>query len=228
MSAVFESRRSDSPYIEIIWRGHVEQDYSPVCPADSHWNLLFVRRGSQIRVTAEGATTQFVPKDQFAGSEFLVIKFAYGVFMPYLPPDNLVNVDAVLPEATGNAFWLHGSVWQLPDFDNVETFVDRMVREGLLVHDPVVPAVLQDQSPDVSFRTVRRRFLRATGLTHGAIRQIERAQQAATLLEQGAPILDAVYEVGYADQPHLTRSLKRFYGLTPAQIVRPPQAMSAS
>ena len=228
MSAFFESRMSDSPYIQIIWRGHVEQDYSPVCPADSHWNLLFTRRGSRIRVTAEGATTQFIPKDQFEGSEFLVIKFAHGVFMPNLPPDGLVNVDAVLPEATGNAFWLHGSVWQLPDFNNVETFVDRMVRDGLLVHDPVVPTVLQDQSPDVSLRTVRRRFLRATGLTHGEIRQIERAQQAAMLLEQGAPILDAVFAVGYADQPHLTRSLKRFYGQTPAQIVRPAAVVAAS
>jgi hypothetical protein len=27
----------------------------------------------------------------------------------------------------------------------------------------------------------------------------------------------------YADQPHLTRSLKRFAGQTPAQIVRPGQ-----
>lgn len=58
------------------------------------------------------------------------------------------------------------------------------------------------------------------GLTQGSIRQIERAQQAAALLERGVPILDAVYETGYANQPHLTRSLKRFYGQTPAQIAR--------
>jgi methylphosphotriester-DNA--protein-cysteine methyltransferase len=72
----------------------------------------------------------------------------------------------------------------------------------------------------MSSRTVRRRFLLATGLTPKAIQQIERAQKAAALLEQGVSILDAVYQAGYADQPHMTRSLRRFTGQTPAQIAR--------
>lgn len=221
MSATFEGRASDSPYIEIVWRGRVEQDYSPVCPADVRWNLLFVKQRGQVCVSAEGATTQFVPKNQFEGSEFLVIKFRLGVFMPYLPPANLVNGDAILPEAgSSRSFWLNGSAWQLPDFDNVEIFVQRMVREGLLVQEPIVRAVLQDQPKPVSARTVRRRFLLTTGLTPKTIQQIERAQQAQAMLEQGVPILDAVYQLGYADQPHMTRSLKRFIGYTPAEIAR--------
>jgi helix-turn-helix protein len=220
VSAIFEGRLSDSPYVEIVWRGHVERDYSPICPADSHWNLLFTRRGGQVRVSVEGATSQFVPKNQFEGSEFLVIKFKLGVFMPNLPAGTLLNSDAILPEAASRSFWLNGSAWQIPDFDNAETFVDRLVREGLLVREPVVHAALQDQPLSISPRTLRRRFLLSTGLTPTTIQQIERAQQAAALLERGVPILDAVYEVGYADQPHLTRSLKRFYGQTPAEIAR--------
>jgi AraC-like DNA-binding protein len=218
MSAIFESRLSDSPYIEILWRGRVEQDYSPVCPADVRWNLLFTKHHGRIRVSAEGATTAFVPKNQFEGVEFLVIKFKLGVFMPYLPAENLLNGDAILPEAAGKSFWLDGAAWQYPDFDNAETFVDRLVRDEVLVHDPVVTAALQDHPLAWSSRTVRRRFLRATGLTPKTIQQIERAKQAAALLEQGVSILDAVHEAGYADQPHLTRSLKRFVGFTPAQI----------
>jgi methylphosphotriester-DNA--protein-cysteine methyltransferase len=57
-----------------------------------------------------------------------------------------------------------------------------------------------------------------TGLTHQTILQIERARLAARLLEQGMPILDVVFEAGYFDQPHLSRSLKFFIGQTPAQI----------
>jgi methylphosphotriester-DNA--protein-cysteine methyltransferase len=57
-------------------------------------------------------------------------------------------------------------------------------------------------------------------LTHGTFAQIERAQQAVNLLERGLSIADAVYQAGYADQPHLTRSLRRFMGQTPAQILR--------
>jgi AraC-like DNA-binding protein len=73
---------------------------------------------------------------------------------------------------------------------------------------------------ELSLRSVQRRFLRATGLTYGTLDQIERAREAATLLEQGISIADAVYYAGYADQPHLTRSLKRFVGQTPGQILR--------
>jgi methylphosphotriester-DNA--protein-cysteine methyltransferase len=69
-------------------------------------------------------------------------------------------------------------------------------------------------------RTVRYRFLRSTGLTQSYIRQFERAQRAEALLKQGVAILDTVHELGYFDQPHLTRSLKQFVGYTPAQIIR--------
>jgi AraC-like DNA-binding protein len=60
--------------------------------------------------------------------------------------------------------------------------------------------------------------VQATGLTYGTIVQIERAREAVTVLKRGASIADAIYQVGYYDQPHLTRSLKRFVGKTPAQI----------
>ena len=98
------------------------------------------------------------------------------------------------------------------------------MRDEDLVCDPVVTAALQDQLPEMSSRTVRHRFLRATGQTQNHIRQYERAQRAAALLRQGVSILDTVFTEGYFDQPHLTRSLKQFIGYTPAQIIRDSQA----
>jgi AraC-like DNA-binding protein len=79
--------------------------------------------------------------------------------------------------------------------------------------------VLQQQLKDLSLRSVQRRFRRATGLTQCAVRQIERAREAVALLEQGRAILDIVDLAGYADQSHLTRSLKHLIGQTPAQIM---------
>jgi hypothetical protein len=219
MTALFEGRLSDSAYIEMVWRGWVEEDYSPVCPADTHWNFLFTKYQGEVQVSVEGATTQYVPKKQFQGAEFLVIKFKLGVYMPDLPAANFVNGDTFLPEASNQSFWLKGSTWQLPDYNNVETFVEWLAREDLLVYEPVVNAILQEHKPDVSSRTIRRRFLQATGLTPKTIQQIERAQNAASMLENGISILDTTYELAYSDQAHLTRSLKRFLGLTPAQIV---------
>jgi AraC-like DNA-binding protein len=69
-------------------------------------------------------------------------------------------------------------------------------------------------------RSVQRWIRHTTGLTHAVIKQIERAHQAVALLEAGATILDVVERAGYADQPHLTRALRRFIGHTPARIVR--------
>src|SRR5206468_4004694 len=104
--------------------------------------------------------------------------------------------------------------------ENADTFVDRLVRDGLLAREPVVEAALHGRLNELSLRSVQRRFLRATGLTHGTVFQIKRAHQAAALLQQGVSILDTVDQAGYADQPHLTRSLKRFLGHTPAHVIR--------
>jgi hypothetical protein len=56
------------------------------------------------------------------------------------------------------------------------------VRQGRLAREPVVDAALQGQLQDRELRTIQRRFLRATGLTQSAARQIERARYATHLL----------------------------------------------
>ena len=99
-------------------------------------------------------------------------------------------------------------------------FVDRLVRQGILVRDPLVEAAIRGRTTDMSIRSLQHRFLQATGLTHKTIQQIERARSAVSLLEQGTPILDTAFELGYFDQAHLTNSLKRFIGRTPTQITR--------
>jgi AraC-like DNA-binding protein len=58
-------------------------------------------------------------------------------------------------------------------------------------------------------------------LTRGAIEQIGRAERAVELLSRGMSPIEAARRAGYADQPHLTRSLKRLVGQTPSQIVSP-------
>ena len=88
------------------------------------------------------------------------------------------------------------------------------------MRDPVIEAAIQGHTPDMSIRFLPYRFLQASGLSHKTIQQIERARRAVSLLEQGTPILDTAFELGYFDQAHLTNSLKRFIGKTPAQIAQ--------
>ncbi len=152
------------------------------------------------------------------GVELLWIKFKLGTFIPRLPVRGLLNTELTLPEAGGKSFWLNSTAWQLPNYENADTFVNQLVRDGMLEFDPVVPATLRDEQVNIPDRTVRHRFQRATGLTHVHIRQHERAQYAASLLRQGRSILDTVFDAGYFDQPHMTRALKQFVGYTPAQL----------
>jgi hypothetical protein len=154
------------------------------------------------------------------GAEILWIKFKLGTFMPHLPTKKFLNVETPLPDATKKSFWLYGSTWHYPDYENVETFAAQLARQEILVRDPLVDAILQGQPHDLADRTVRYRFLRATGITQNSIYQYQRAQKAAALLQQGVSILDTVYEAGYFDQPHLTRSLKQWIGHTPAEILK--------
>lgn len=219
MSFVFEERPSDSPFVERVWRTQSERAGSFTSLAATHWEMVVTTMNGKPSITVRGPETKATPANSPADAEFFGIVFRLGTFMPDFPAARLIDRnDATLPEATGKSFWLASSTWQLPDYDNADTFVNRLVRQGLLVRDPLVDAVLQNQPSDLSIRTVRRRFLRATGLTPGAIHQIERARFAMQLLQGGTSILDTVYETGYYDQPHLTRALKHFVGQTPAQI----------
>jgi AraC-like DNA-binding protein len=150
----------------------------------------------------------------------LSIKFKIGTFVPHLSFARLLDSQMALPEAGQSSFWLHGRTWQIPDFENADTFVSQLMRDETLLHDPIVQSVMQSQPQDWSVHTVRRRFLRATGFTQNTLRQIERARFAAGLLTEGTSIQDTIFEAGYFDQPHLTRALKRFIGCTPAQIAK--------
>jgi hypothetical protein len=214
----FERRSSRTPMIEQTWQTRSEPEESFISVAVSHWVMVVTRQRGTARLTVRGpetkATTVAIPQ----GAEFFGIEFSLGSFMPGLPPGKLVDSSLALPSATKTSFWLDGSEWELPGPDNADVFAGRLVRAGLLVHDPVVPSALQGDVEGLSTRSVERRVSRATGLTRGAIGQIRRAERAAEMLRRGVSPPDVAGKAGYADQPHLTRSLKRFLGQTPSQI----------
>ena len=220
MNPLFEGRESDSPYIEAVWRGQAGSDYAPVCPASNRWHLLFLRQNGRVNVSVEGPLTKATPVTQAEGTQWFGVTFPLGTFLPSVSVRNLLDERAILPLAAKTSFEIAGSSFQFPDYNNVETFVEKLVREDVLVSDKIVKAVLVGQLPEMSLRTVRRHFLLATGLTYKGILQIERAKQAERLLEQGVSLLDTAYQAGYADQSHMTRSLKHFIGYTPTQIAQ--------
>ena len=222
----FDWWSSRSPYVDETWWTRSEPEKSFISVAVIHWAMVVTRQRGAARLTVRGpetkATTVPIPED----AEFFGIQFSVGTFMPVLQPGRLVDRAFTLPQATSTSFWLNGSVWELPGPDNTDAFVDGLVRAGLLVHDPVASAAVRGDVEGLSRRSVERRVSRATGLTRGVIRQIRRAEGAVELLSRGVSPVEAAHHAGYADQPHLSRSLNRFIGLTPSQMGSPRSPLS--
>jgi helix-turn-helix protein len=228
MGMDIESRPSDSPHVERVWRTRSSDVDRMTAIANAHWELVFWSQGGVASAAVLGpesrATRAPVPED----AEFFGISFALGTAMPHLPPGGLVDGSVPLPVATDGSFWLKGSAWRTPGFDDAELFVRKLVREGVVARDPVTTAALGDQAPPVTERTVQRHVVTTTGLTRGAIRRIERARQAVVLIQEGQPVCRVAHSLGYFDQPHLARSLSRFIGRTATQLAAgvPAEPMS--
>jgi len=224
MAPDYEQRVSDSPFVARIWWATSAHAGSFTSIAATHWEMVVRRYGGETTMIVRGPETRATRLDFHAGVEWFGITFKTGVFMPHLPLKNITDHrDINLPPATRQSVWLYSSPWPLPTFENADTFVDQLVRTEVLAYDPIVASVLQGHPCDLSLRSQQYHFVHATGLTHKAIGQIERARSAMTLLQQGVSILDTVHESGYFDQSHLSQSLRRFIGKSPAQLLQGEQ-----
>ncbi len=223
----FEDRLSDSPFVERIWVSRSERAGQFLSIAAGYSEMVVTRHRGQTFLTIRGPETTPTTLDCPAEGVWLGIRFKLGTFLPQLPPETLRDrKDVTLSGATTRSFWLNGSAWDYPNFENVDTFVARLVRKGVIRRDAAVDALLDGEPRISSLRSTQRHFVRATGITYAAFRKIERARHATNLLRQGVPILDVVHRAGYFDQPHLTRSLKKLIGQTPAEIARRMRQLS--
>lgn len=219
MDLVCQQRPSDSPFVETIWTNRTEQAGPFISMALSHWEMVVTRCKGQTQMTIRGPETRATPAYCPPDAEFFGIIFKLGVYLSPFPTGQLVDHAENLPAAGSQSFWLDSSAWAFPTYENADTFVHTLVRRGLLVHDLLVKATLHGDANTLSRRSAQRHFMRATGLSHTTLRQIERARLATRMLKEGASILDTVFNAGYFDQPHLTRALKHYIGQTPAQIM---------
>ncbi len=214
----FDYNLPDSSHIAFIWRTRSGGKASFISRAASQWEIVITKQYGQTKVTLRGPETKASSSDVPEDAEFLGIPFKHGSFMPQFPLKNLVNAELTLPEASSKKIWIQGSAWQIPNFEDADLFIAKLIREGLLLQDPLIDAVLKGEVSEVSERTLQRRFLQVTGISQTTLRQIERAREATALLEKGVAIADVVYLAGYADQPHLSRAMRRFAGQTPSEL----------
>ncbi|GAY09317.1 helix-turn-helix domain-containing protein [Pseudonocardia sp. N23] len=218
MGLRFETRRSDSTWVDSVWTCTSDRVTAMTSVAAVRWGLVFWEQAGRTHAGVTGPETRTGTAPVPEGATFTGIDFAVGTSLRVVPTAALVDGGIELPDTTRRTFRLDGASWETPGPDDVEALVGRLVRAGTVVRDPLVADVLRGHHPDVSGRTVERRFRAATGLTRGAVRQIERARRAAELLAAGDPATDVVAALDYFDEPHLARALRCYVGRTVRQL----------
>lgn len=222
-----KDRASDHPFVEKVWRCHTDRGDTFLSVAANCFEMVLTRLRGKSFLTLRGPETVATPVDCPAEGQWVGIRFKPGIFMPrFLPGSLRDHNDVTLPPATGQSFCLNGSALEYPSFDNAESIVKRFAKSGILARDPIVEDTLLRHPKELSLRSAQRHFLRSTGVTYTTFRQIERARYATILLREGVLILDVVSRLGYFDQAHLTRSLRRFIGETPAKIMERQRQLS--
>jgi hypothetical protein len=185
---------------------------------DGGWDIAILKRGDNVQVLRTGLTTRTVNYVADAGDEILAITFAPDSFMSLLPGERMVDEGVMLEMIGRDRFWIGTDVVEVPNFDNVDGFIASLRQRGIVESNDVVTSIVAGHPKAMSERTMQRHFLRTTGLTYKSFTLIERAQKAMALLQMGRPAADVAFALGYADQPHMIRSLKAIMGQTPGRI----------
>jgi hypothetical protein len=207
-----------SPVVESVTHTTFEESGSMLFRPDGCWDFAVMKTAAGVMVLRTGLTTSAVTHQYSAGDEILSIAFKAGSFMPLMPGERMRDEGVLLPMIGRDRFWLGTDVVEIPTFETVDSFVDKLVRSAIVENNTLVASIVSGHPMAMTERTLQRHFLKTTGLTYKAFTQVERAQKALALLQQGRPAADVAFTLSYADQPHMIRSLKAIMGQTPGQI----------
>jgi hypothetical protein len=213
------TRRSSShPWIDTVWQTVSLEDGIYRATPDGSWDLILsYGPDGQPSLWLTGQSTEPVDVPYRGGSHAVVISFAAHVF--------LVHEKRVLTGATvrflpvqGDHFTLDGIELPLPTFLEAERLVDKMISAGLLQSNDLVARAFSENPKAASRRTVQQHFKKTTGITQKDFELIRRAQEAVRQLKAGASAAAVAVELGYTDQPHMIKSIKKIMGHLPSNL----------
>lgn len=229
MLIAFRHRESTSPFVERVWTSRSHDGGSFLSMAEGTIELVFTSLPGVSAATLRGPVSRGSVVQCPPDGAWLAIRFRLGTFLPGIPTEALMDHHNLeLPILPGGRFWLADGAWEIPGYDNAEQLVARLAAAGVIARSHATDAATEGDVDWMSRRSVQRHFRRATGMTHSAWQQIERARLAAALLTSGRPVLDAAFDAGYFDQAHLTRSVKQLIGMTPARLAHERPQLSFS
>ena len=211
-------RPSLHPWIDTVWQTVCLSDGIYKATPDGSWDLIrsVAPDGASV-VFLSGQATEPVKVPYLEGESSVVISFAAHV---YLAGDREVRTGAAVRplEVRGERFLLDGVTLPLPTFQNAESLVDEMIGAGLLLSDDIVAKAFTAKPKAASRRSVQLHFKHTTGITQKDFQLIRRAQEAVRRLKDGENAAAVAVDLGYTDQPHMIKSIKKIMGALPSNL----------
>jgi AraC-like DNA-binding protein len=211
-------RTSSHPWIDTVWQTLCLTDGVYRATPDGSWDLILsVAPDGRSTVFLTGQATEPVDAPYLAGECSVVISFAAHV---YLTRDKEVRTGPALRflPVCNSGFVLDGVQLPLPAFSNAEQLTDKMVEANLLQSDDLVAKAFTAKPKAASKRSVQQHFKKVTGITQKDFELIRRAQEAVRRLKAGEKPAAVAAELGYSDQPHMTKSIKKIMGHLPSNL----------
>jgi len=212
------SRSSPHPWIDTVWQTVCLSDGIYKATPDGSWDLLRSVAPDGISVVfLSGQATEPVDVPYVEGEHSVVISFAAHV---YLAHDKEVRTGAAVRflDVEEDEFSLDGVKLPLPTFLNAEVLVDEMIAARLLASDDVVARAFTEKPKAASKRSVQQHFKNTTGITQKDFQLIRRAQEAVRRLKAGDSAAAVAFDLGYTDQPHMIKSIKKIMGSLPSNL----------
>lgn len=220
MGLIFSAVAGEVPLVQRVWSASCGGTTEFASAVKSSSMICFARSGDRLTVQLHGPETMGASLTCEEGWEFFGVELRLGAYLPLHPPSGLTDrKDAPLPVLPGNRIVLDNREWEMPVAQNVDVFVNRLVRAGLLIFDPLVDEIQHGERPHgMSERIAQLRFRRAVGVSHRKVVSIEQARHAAQLLAAGRPIAEVVTVCGYYDHPQLVRAMRWATDHTPGEL----------
>lgn len=216
---MYIQEESPLPFINCTWHAVVERGGVYTDPANEYWCLGFIRHGdSSLSVELYGPSLAPRVLEGHAGEEYWGIEFKAYVALAAMNKGEILNAYVRLPVA-GTSFSIGEQYYSIPAYNELEKFAQQLQEDGVIIADQRIDRALQGDGSGFSERSRQRHVKNVTGLTKKQIEQLQRARHAFYLLQTGNSLPQAAAAAGYADQSHMTRSLKLLRGQTPAQII---------
>ncbi|WP_291875230.1 helix-turn-helix domain-containing protein [Caulobacter sp.] len=212
------ARQSPHPWIDTVWQTVCLSDGVYSATPDGSWDLIrSIAPDGGSFVFLSGQATEPVEVPYKAGESSVVLSFAAHVYLAQDKETRTGSAIRVLP-VRGEAFELDGVEFPLPDFETVEPLVDAMIAAGLLLSNDLVARAFSETPKAASPRSVQQHFKQTTGITQKSFQQIRRAQEAVRRLKAGEAPAGVAVDLGFTDQPHMIKSIKKIMGALPSNL----------